>query len=153
MQRPNSRCPILMNVGPGSCGSLFVFSSSKPAWTGLGLLQCERNLASPYVCYITLMSVRRFLLYLCCVGGMVSFSVLVVGLQPELLYIYLPLLIVIGIAAAACLESLVEVSWALVTSIVNLAHDFVHFRHGQRIQSGPPVSGPEVALGSMPLIQ
>ena len=51
------------------------------------------------------------LLYLCCVCGTIAFSVLVIGLKPEYLYVYLPLLIVIGIGAAFRLETLVKALW------------------------------------------
>lgn len=36
------------------------------------------------------------------------------GIKPDLLYIYLPFLIVLGIAVAFCLETLVTVLWVLM---------------------------------------
>lgn len=78
---------------------------------------------------------------------MIAFSVLVAGLQPELLYIYLPLLIDLGIAAAYGLESLVKALWVRVTYFFDIVSDFSRFRRSQHANSRPPTTGEDVALG------
>jgi len=55
---------------------------------------------------------------------MVAFSVLIVGLQPELLYIYLPFIIVVGVAVAFGLKTLVGELWVSVKSFFNFASSF-----------------------------
>lgn len=78
---------------------------------------------------------------------MVAFSVRVVGLQTEKLYISLPVLIVIGIAAAFSLELFMKVSWTFMTSFVN---DFVLFRLEHRTELGAFMIGQDVALELLP---